>query len=190
MTTVRWGRAAIDAPSQSPRIQWGLATLEGTASQRPRLRWGGAAVDGVAAVVVAPIPNRSNVEPESTLTITAALQDGGTADSWTWRPVSGPAVGITGTGPTVQLVAPSHIDGTTVVLGVQAAVGSTKSSEVTITLNVLPQTEWWWIGSGWIPRTETWTDPGAPPVEIPTTPVVTDPPEYGAGIYGAGIYGK
>jgi hypothetical protein len=121
------------------------------------VRWGRTLVSGTAAVVVNPIPDQTNLEPESTVTITASLLGGGTADSWVWRVVSGPAVTIVGTGPSVTIAAPSDMSGASVVIGVKATVGVLQSAEVTTTITSLPQTDWWWSGTDWLPRTTQWS---------------------------------
>jgi hypothetical protein len=119
-------------------------------------RWYEAGGTGSPAVIVNALPDLANVEPESTITVTATLVGGGTADTWTWRRVSGPTIGIIGTGATVTFTAPSDINGATVVVGVTATIDATTSPERTFTVNVLAQTEWWWTGTGWIPQVETW----------------------------------
>jgi hypothetical protein len=111
---------------------------------------------GAAGVAVAPLADITNVEPESTVTLTAALVGGGTADSWTWRRVSGANIGIASTGATVTFPAPSDINGTSVVVGVRATVGGIQSPEATCNVTVLPQLGWWWDPAGWIPAVTTW----------------------------------
>lgn len=111
---------------------------------------------GALAIVVNPLPNWTGVEPESDLTITASLLGGLVADSWTWRIVTGTAA-INGTGDTVIITAPSHINGTTITVGVTGTKDAVTSAEVTFTVAVLPQTEWWWTGTAWIPHIEAWS---------------------------------
>lgn len=137
------------------KIRWGRTTLADPSGSR--VRWGRTLVSGTAAVVVNPIPDQTNLEPESTVTITASLLGGGTADSWVWRVVSGPAVTIVGTGPSVTIAAPSDMSGASVVIGVKATVGVLQSAEVTTTITSLPQTDWWWSGTDWLPRTTQWS---------------------------------
>lgn len=137
------------------------AGATGTAPVTGKGRIYRAGLTGTASVLVSVIADYDNVEPETNLAITATLQGGGSADSWTWRRVSGAAIGINGTGASVSFLAPSDINGTSVVVGVTATVGPTTSPEETFTVTVLPQTEWWWTGSAWTPRTEVWTAPGA-----------------------------
>lgn len=166
-------------------IRWYRASSEGAASTST-IRWYRASSEGNTAVVIAPIATRSNLEPETVVVIPATLQ-AGTADLWTWRRVSGPAVSIATNGPTATVTAPSDINGATLVLGVTATVNgvagdnyvdgfsdsygasNTVSPEVTATLNVLPQTEWWWTGTAWVPRIEVWDSGGGSGVPMPTT---------------------
>ena len=96
---------------------------------------------GTVAVVVNP-PSGRTVEPLAIVTLTATLQNGLTADSWTWRQISGPPASIVGTTRTVTLTAPAMAAGATVVVGVAATVGSSMSTEKTVTVTVLPQIEW------------------------------------------------
>lgn len=97
-------------------------------------------------------PPAQTVEPLATVTLTAALQNGQVADSWTWRQISGQTAGIQGTGATVTLTAPGTLAGTTLVIGVRATVGSTTSTEATVTVTVLPQIRWMLDAAGtWQP---------------------------------------
>lgn len=132
------------------------AEMTGSAVVISKLRIYRAEISGTAAVVVAPFtPLASPVEPETLVSITAALLGGGGADSWTWRRVSGPASSLTSAGATATLKTPSVVPaqgqppvGATVVLGVKATIGSVVSAEQTITIPVLPQLEFAGVGSG------------------------------------------
>ena len=178
MTTIRWGRALTEPEPAVPKIRWGRVLSDGTApAANPKIRWGRVASDGVASVTVAAIASIVDIEPGTLVTITASLVGGGAADSWTWRPISGPSVGITGTGETVTVVAPSHLDGCTVVIGVRATKDGTVSPERSITLTVLPQLSWRWTGTTLVPRVRLRMGELAPG-------------SYGEGAYGQGMYGS
>jgi len=126
-----------------PNRQLSLIKLaaDGTTKAMPRLSLINLTADGTVVLTVTP-PADQTVEPQSTVTLTASLPDGKTADSWTWRQISGDTAGIHGTGATVTLTAPANISGTTLVIGVRATAGSTTSSEKTVTITVLPQIRW------------------------------------------------
>lgn len=110
-------------------------------------------ISGAGTVVVAVNPPAGQtVEPLTAVTLTATIQNGLTADSWTWRQISGPTASIVGTSGTVTLTAPAAADGATVVVGVVATVDSFASTEKTVTVTVLPQIEWRLDASGvWRP---------------------------------------
>lgn len=103
---------------------------------------------GVTALTVAPLSDMSGVEPESVVSITATMQLG-TATSWAWRQISGPPVSLIGSGATVTFTAPSSVTTATVVLGVIASSSSVSSLERTVSVQVLPQTLWNYIGGSW-----------------------------------------
>lgn len=132
-------------------------TGSGAAAAAPRLRAVRLTGSGGAAVTVAPLSDRTGVEPGSTITYTATLVGGGTADSWAWRRVSGAAIGLTATGATATFAAPSDLAGASVTVGVTATVGGVTSPEEIMTVTALPQTEWWWTDTGWTPHTEVWS---------------------------------
>jgi hypothetical protein len=134
-------------------LRWGRAGVDGTAEVTPNLRWGRAGVTGTAALSVAVIAAQS-VEPETLVTVVAALVGGGSADSWTWRVVSGQPVSFGGSGNTRTFVAPSLMPpgGGTSTLGVIATVGGTSSPERTVIITYLPQTRWQFVGGVWVGR--------------------------------------
>lgn len=156
MTRARWYEAGGQNTPASPHVRWYEAGGTGTAPASSRVRWYEAGGNGTAAVKVTPLPDLSNVEPGTTVTVTAALAGGGSADSWNWRVVSGPATGLFATGATITFTAPSDINGTSLVIGVTATIGPTTSTEDTFTVTALPQTEWYWTGTGWLPRVDVW----------------------------------
>lgn len=141
----------------SPRLRIGGVSASGALAAAPRLRVGGISASGAVALVVNPILDQVNVEPESVVSLTASLASGDAADSWAWRRIFGPDIGIVGTGSSVSFSAPSAIDGASVTVGVRATQAGVQSAEVTATIVVLPQTEWLWGGAGWIPHVETWS---------------------------------
>lgn len=136
-------RAAVAGTSSAaaPRGRVYRAGMAGTGLTAGKARVYRAAVAGTAAVNLAPIPSRI-VEPATLVEITALLTGGTPGETYIWRQVSGPTVSFIGSGPTRSFVAPSDVNGTTVVVGVRCMVGSTSSSEVLATVNVLPQIVW------------------------------------------------
>lgn len=104
----------------------------------------------VAVTVVPPAPVVA--EPGTTVEVAAALVGGGAADSWTWRVLSGPAVALTGAGPTRRLVVPSvWPPAQALVLGVRATVEGTTSPEATVTVTCLPRLVWARSGNTMVP---------------------------------------
>lgn len=152
MATVRWGRADFEG-TVANHVRWGRADFEGTAPASTKVRWGRADFDGVAAVVLAPLTDLT-VEPESFVTLTTTVTSGQTADAWTWRRISGPAVTLTGTGGTRTLYAPSAMppSGATVVIGVTATASGITSPERTVTVTARPQLSWQWQSGAWYGR--------------------------------------
>lgn len=150
-------RVARVTGTTAPRLRVLRITAAGTIPSHPRARIVQVTAAGPVQVTVTPPPNLTGIEPGTVHTVTAALTSGLAADSWAWRVVSGPATTIYGSGPTVDITTPSHIDGATVTIGVRATKDGITSPETTFTLAALPWTEWWWTGSGWTPKTENWT---------------------------------
>lgn len=144
--TVRFGRAELSGTANI-KVRLGRAELSGTAAIVPKVRYGRLDLAGTAAVLVVPLQPQT-VEPESTVNLAAGLVGGGSADSWAWRPISGPSIGILGSGATVSFKAPSAMPpGTSVVVGVRATVSGTQSPEQTVTITILPQLQWYWTGT-------------------------------------------
>lgn len=154
MSRARIYRASMETPPPKPKARIYRAAMAGSALLRPKARIYRAAMQGTRAVVVASIAART-VDPGVLVSITAALVGGEAADSWTWRPVSGPAVGLAAPGATCTFTSPSAVDAqrapmaTTVVLGVRATIGNVQSPEVLVTVNVLPQLVWTHDGSAY-----------------------------------------
>jgi len=138
------------------KIRWGRAALETTAPTQTRIRWGRAALEKTAAALVDPIADLVNQEPNQLLSFTATLAGGGQATIWTWRGISGPATALVAIGPKVTFTTPSDLNGTVLVLGVKATVDGVTSPEETVSITVLPQTEWFWTPPTWSPTTEVY----------------------------------
>lgn len=134
-------RVAGTAPAAAPRGRVYSAGMAGTVPAVLKGRVYRARVLGTAAVVIAPIPAEA-AEPATTVELTALLVGGTPAETYAWRVVSGPAVTLMGSGHTRTFIAPSTMDGTTIVIGVRATVGATTSTERTITITVPPQIMW------------------------------------------------
>lgn len=151
MAALRWGRAGL--ASEGPKLRVGRAGVDGTAAVTPKLRVGRAGVTGTAAVLVAALAPQT-VEPETLVSLTASLVGGGSADSWTWRVVTGMPVSFSGTGASREFIAPSTLPpgGGTTVIGVRATVGGTTSPEVTVTITLRPQLSWQYNGTQWVGR--------------------------------------
>lgn len=92
-----------------------------------------------------------SVEPGSSVTVTAVLSDASTADSYTWRQISGPAITLSGTGNSRTFTAPHAMPpaGATVVLGVTATKSGVTSNETIANVVALPQVSWVWNGTAW-----------------------------------------
>ena len=129
----------------------------GANSTNSQLRALGFSGTGTNAVVLNPLLDMANVEPETVIAITATLQAGSTADTWVWRQISGNAEIISGSStPTLQIRAPSAMPpGATVSLGVVAKDGTVQSSERQVTISVLPQTRWIYDGNSWEGKSPT-----------------------------------
>lgn len=167
MTTLRIYRAGLADPPAVPKMRVYRAALTGSAPTGPKMRVYRASVAGVApsspklrmyrlglygvgAVTITPIAP-STVEPLSTVSLTAVVTSAG-SPSFTWRQVSGPPVTLFGAGDTRTFTAPGTMAGAVVVIGVQASVGSTFSTEQVVTVTVLPQVTWTRRGaSDWVP---------------------------------------
>lgn len=169
MAKLRVGGLTVEEPPTPPRLRIGGVSLAGTAVPATsklrlggltvagpvpltsRLRVGGLTVAGPTAVIVKALPNLTNGEPGNVVRVTASLVSGGAADSWTWRPVSGPNTAINGTGETVDITLPGDFNGTTVTIGVRATVDGTTSPEVTFTISVNAM-----VNAVWSPADQLW----------------------------------
>jgi hypothetical protein len=154
MAKLRTARHGLATPAGAPKLRAVRHGLTGAVTTRPKLRAIRHGLAGAVVAVVNPLPSYTNVEPGTVITYTASLTSG-TADSWTWRVISG-ATTVTGTGATVTVAAPADINGATAQIGVTATVSGVTSAEVVSTITALPQTEWWWDGTTWVPAYDTW----------------------------------
>lgn len=148
MSTLRTHRLALDLAPAAARLRAHGLALSGTTPAIPKLRIRGLTLAGPAAVVVSALAPQV-AEPESTVTVTGALVGGGVADSWTFRPISGPSIGLTVAGASATFTAPSTKppSGAVVVVGVTATLDGTTSPERTCTITLLPQVRWAWTGT-------------------------------------------
>lgn len=84
------------------------------------------------------------------------LQGSGNGLSWTWRQISGTSVSLSSTSvqnPT--FTAPATIAGDALVFGLTVSNGGQNSPEDTVTITVLPQTEWKAVNGTWTGLTAT-----------------------------------
>lgn len=151
MSALRTHRIALEDAPTMPRLRVHGASFTGAAPVVPKLRIHGAGLAGAAAVVVNALAPQV-AEPESTVTVTGSLVGGGAADSWTFRPISGPSIGLTVAGASATFTAPSTKppSGAVVVVGVTATLDGTTSAEQTCTITLLPQVRWAWTGSAFV----------------------------------------
>lgn len=136
MSTLRIGRIATDAEAAATRVRVARLTVEGT-----------------AAISIFPLADMPDVEPAQNMEITAVPVGTITDPVWSWRKISGPTIGLTAIGATVLFDTPADINGASIVLGVKVSAGGQTSVEQTFTMTIMPQTDWWWTGTGWSPRT-------------------------------------
>lgn len=113
------------------------------------------------AATPAPVVNALSpitIGPGEARNIVATLASG-SADSWTWRQISGPTVSLSSAGNTLSITGPSVLppNSGTAVFGVKAIDDSVESAEVTATVSILPQLSWTrvpggdWVGSRIVP---------------------------------------
>jgi hypothetical protein len=134
-----------------PRGRVHRISSSGAPAAAPRGRVHRVRSSGVAALAVEPIAGQQ-VPGGALVALTASLEGGQVADSWAWRRISGPAIGIEGTGATRTFRAPSIMPpaNQTVVVGVTATVGGVTSVERTVEIVVMPQLKWFWTGAAWV----------------------------------------
>lgn len=144
-----------DVAILSPRLRVFNTAGSGVVPVTPNLRILGISGSGVASLVVAPLAALAGVEPESPVTITA-VSTIGMPDGWVWRQISGPTLAMSTSGATVTFPAPSSMSGVTVMLGVTATSASVVSAERTVSVQVLPQTQWAYVGGVWRGQAAIW----------------------------------
>jgi hypothetical protein len=108
-----------------------------------------------SASPAAPVVNSLSpvtIGPGEQKNIVASLASG-SADSWTWRQVSGPTTSMNAVGNTLTITGPSVFppaNGTS-VFGVKAVDDGVESVEVTSTVTILPQLSWTRVpGGNWV----------------------------------------
>lgn len=152
MSTVRDYRLSFEP---QPQLRDFRLDLTGTGVVLKTIRDYRFDLSGTAGVLVAPLAGQT-VEPESTVTVSASLLTAGPADSWSFRRVSGPSIGISGTGASRTFAAPSQDapvnpavppQPSTVVVGVTATKDGVTSAERTCAVTIMPQTRWVWNGT-------------------------------------------
>lgn len=82
------------------------------------------------------------VEPMTTVTLTATHTSGPAPDSWTWAPLSGPAVTLSPSGATCSFTAPSDKAGTAVAIGCTPATSGVSGAQDALTVTARPQLLW------------------------------------------------
>ena len=109
---------------------------------------------GTVAVLLDPIPNQT-VDPvvSDVTTVNAVLTGGGTADSYTFRRVSGVAATLSATGGTCTFPTPAVFgpNNSAVVIGATATTSGLTSPERLSTVTVLPTLRWVWDGAKFVP---------------------------------------
>ena len=89
-------------------------------------------------------------EPELTVSMTAVLSGGQTADSYSWQRVSGPTVQLQTAGNTCTFVAPSVMPpGVQLQIGVTATKDGVTSAQRVQLVTVQPQLSWYYHSGSW-----------------------------------------
>lgn len=138
-------RAAGSGVGSGRQLHLARVVGSGTVATSPRLHVARASAAGTLSVVLNPLTNRADVEPLTTVQLTAVLASGLTADSYQWRRVSGDVATMVADGPLCQVTAPAGPppNGATTVVGVRATLGGVQSPEVTSQISVRPHLRWW-----------------------------------------------
>ncbi|RHA43674.1 hypothetical protein [Cellulomonas rhizosphaerae] len=153
MARLRIGGIGADDPPAVPRLRIGGISADGAvvASSR-RLRIGGISADGAFAVLLQPLTGMSDVEPLTTITLTAVPAPGSpTPDSYVWSVDSGAAVVFSGAGATRSFPAPASPTGASTTIAVQAVKSGVYSPVQKATFTVLPHQIWRPNGAVWAP---------------------------------------
>jgi hypothetical protein len=121
--------------------------VTGTTLTTPSLKISRVGATGTAAILLNPIAAQT-VEPGVMVTLTAVLTGGGSADSYSWRFVSGDTVTLGAVGAVATFTSPSVTTPTkaprqaTTTIGVTATVSGVTSPERQVTVTTLPQLRW------------------------------------------------
>lgn len=100
-------------------------------------------------------PDQANVEPATVVTIDASgstYSPGTTIASYAIAQTAGPAVTLTGTGPTWSFVAPSTMNGVSLAFRVTVTDSGGAKSFDDINVAVLNSTEFTRIADAWVPN--------------------------------------
>lgn len=89
------------------------------------------------------------IQPLTTGTITATLTGGGTADSWTFTQTGGPTVAFSGSGNSRTFTAPPTVEGTSVLIQVDATLGGVAADSILARFLVYPQQQYRKKDDGW-----------------------------------------
>jgi len=100
-------------------------------------------------------PDQTAAEPWSTVTLdgSGSSDPGGSVASYAWSQVSGPAVTLSGTGATRTFVAPPsmNVASFTFALSVTDNSGLVSTAADTVSVTVLPATEFTRVSGAWVP---------------------------------------
>lgn len=154
MSTLRVYKSSALTP---PLLRVYKSSASGTAPSNPILKVYKSSATGTTTPII-DAPTQFTIGPGENVTVTPVLLYGLTADSWSWRRISGPNTTLSGTGATRVVTGPSvwppspSAPTVTLLLGVTATVGSLTSAEHVITVTVLPQTAWSYssTASAWV----------------------------------------
>lgn len=80
--------------------------------------------------------------PLEVCTVTATLNSGEAADSWTFTQTGGPLTTLNQTGNVCTFLAPPSVEGTTVLIAVDATKGGIPASTILARFLVYPQQTW------------------------------------------------
>lgn len=150
MSKLRVYQSTLSSPA-GVKLRVYQSTLIGTGPATSKLRVYQSTLSGTQAVrvnVIDPI----TAGPNEPLTLTASLVAGGSADSWAFRRISGPAVSFAGTGAVRTFAAPAVQPPNLgeLKVGIIATIDGVQSPEVVVTITLLPYTRAYWSGTAWV----------------------------------------
>lgn len=87
--------------------------------------------------------------PFDTVTITGSLVTGQAADSWTFTQTGGPTVPLSGTGNVRTFTAPPTVDGTSILVQLDAVVDGTPADSIIARYLIYPQQKYRLVGTTW-----------------------------------------